>query len=183
MKQEAVNDYETIVKYKYNYANAITLLNLTMGCFSIFFILESKPFLAASFIIIAALLDRFDGTLARKSGMVTDLGKELDSLSDLVSFGVAPAMLLWFLALSNILIYGKIVAIIYILAGAFRLARFNVTEFKGVYIGVPITIAGGLLAITALITMKYNLNPYLLACFSLFLSYAMISNKIKLTKK
>ncbi|MFA5536425.1 MAG: CDP-diacylglycerol--serine O-phosphatidyltransferase [Bacillota bacterium] len=182
MKQ-AVNDYDTIVKYKYNYANVITLLNLTMGCFSLFFVLESKPFLAASFIIIAALLDRFDGTLARKSGMVTDLGKELDSLSDLVSFGVAPAMLLWFLALNNIFIYGKIIAVIYILAGAFRLARFNVTEFKGFYIGVPITIAGGLLAIAAIITIKQNTSPYLLAGFSLFLSYAMVSSKIKLAKK
>ena len=182
MKQ-ALNEQELAIKYKYNYANMVTLLNLSMGCLALLCTFDDKPILATIFILIAAILDRFDGQLARKSGMVTDLGKELDSLSDLVSFGVAPVMLLWSLALNDILIYGRGIAIAFILAGAYRLAKFNVTEFDGYYIGMPITIAGGLLAIISAITIKYDLSPYLLAFFTLILSFSMISNKIKLAKK
>lgn len=181
--RQAINELKTMIKYKYNYANMITLLNLSMGCFSLLCVLENEHRLASIFILIGALLDRLDGKIARKLGIVTDLGKELDSLSDLVSFGVAPGILLWSLSLNKIFMYGSGITIIYILSGAYRLARFNVSGNTEYYVGVPITLAGGILAMVSAISIRRELSPYFLASLTLVLSYAMISNSIKVTKR
>ncbi len=181
--RQAINELKTMIRYKYNYANMVTLLNLSMGCFSLLCVLVNEYSIASIFILIGALLDRLDGKIARKLGIVTDLGKELDSLSDLVSFGVAPGMLLWSISLNRIFVYGSAITIIYILSGAYRLARFNVSGNTEYYVGLPITIAGGILAIVSAISVKRELNPYFLAFLTLFLSYVMISNSIKVKKR
>lgn len=94
------------------------------------------------FIFIAAFLDRFDGMVARKLNQESDLGKQLDSMSDILSFGVAPAILIYQLVLSDFGIAGMAFTVLYISAGAFRLARFNISESAGYFVGLPITAAG-----------------------------------------
>jgi CDP-diacylglycerol--serine O-phosphatidyltransferase len=115
--------------------NVITLLNLTAGCLSIVSAFEGNLQLAGVFIIIAGIFDFFDGFTARLIGAYSPLGKELDSLSDVVSFGVAPSMILYHLLKNSYgfegsegLLTGHLVLVIPFLLAAFsslRLGIFN----------------------------------------------------------
>lgn len=163
--------------------NLFTLLNLSLGILSMLFMFENDYYMSSLLIILAALFDRFDGLLARKFNATSSLGKELDSLCDLISFGVAPSILVWHIRLIDFGIFGIIVTILYAIAGAYRLARYNTTEFSGIYLGIPITLSGGIVAIMALYIIRYNMNNYILALFMLCLSYGMISTKIRLKKR
>jgi len=160
-----------------------TLFNLSLGVLSIINILAENYFLAALLILLAALMDRFDGKLARKFDAESDLGKELDSLCDLISFGVAPAILIWASHLIDYGVIGMAIIILFPIAGAYRLARYNVTEFEGVYMGIPITVSGGIVALVNLYSMNYNTSTYFLIFMMMFLSYSMVSQRIKLKKR
>ncbi|MFS0574021.1 CDP-diacylglycerol--serine O-phosphatidyltransferase [Sporosarcina sp. 179-K 3D1 HS] len=170
--QKAWDLYYT--KMKMQLANAITLTNLSFGIIAIILIVNDLSHKSLVFIFLAALFDRFDGMAARHFHAESQFGKELDSLCDLVSFGIAPALLIYNLAFSATLWVGIAVTIFYILAGAVRLARFNVKEFDGVFCGLPITAAG------VLLTLSYFIYPYVqdgvLILFMLLLSFLMISN-------
>jgi len=160
-------------------ANMITLTNLGFGIIAIIFILKGLGHVSLVFIILAALFDRFDGMVARHFHTESDFGKELDSLCDLVSFGLAPALLIYVTAFSEMLWLGVIVTVFYVLAGAVRLARYNVSEFDGEFCGLPITVAGVVLA------LSYFIYPYLQDGFylllMLILTFLMVSN-IRITK-
>lgn len=105
---------------------------------------------AAIFILIGMMLDSMDGWMARKLGVESAFGKELDSLADIVTFGVAPAILIFGTTFSNMGMIGLIIAGMFPVFGAIRLARFNIdeeTSTKGYFTGVPITAAGGVIAL------------------------------------
>lgn len=135
-----------------NYADVVTLLNSAAGLSSIFFTLQEKFLFAAWALVIAAAFDCLDGKIARFLHEETSLGRELDSLSDVVSFGVAPAVFVFSVfffagtrAGSWMLVAVWILCSFFILCGALRLARFNVSyslSLKGVYEGMPITMNG-----------------------------------------
>ncbi|MGF7056744.1 CDP-diacylglycerol--serine O-phosphatidyltransferase [Brassicibacter mesophilus] len=171
------------MKIKSKIPNLFTLLNLSLGILSILYIFDNDYYMSALLILLAALFDRFDGLLARKFNATSSIGKELDSLCDLISFGVAPSILAWHIKLIDFGIIGIIIIILYAVTGAYRLARYNTTEFHGIYLGVPITLAGGIVAITSLYTIRYSINIYFLAVLMLLLSYSMISTKIRLKKR
>lgn len=171
------------MRVKAHIPNMFTLFNLSLGIISIINILAGDYFLAALCIILAALMDRFDGSLARRFDVESDLGKELDSLCDLISFGVAPAILVWAHHLIDYGILGMLVIVLFPIAGAYRLARYNVTEFAGVYVGIPITISGGIVALVNLYSINYRVNNYFLVIMMLFLSYSMVTQRIKLKKR
>lgn len=156
--------------------NIFTFINLSLGIISIIFSFKGKMVGAGLCILAAGLVDRYDGKIARKINAVSILGKELDSLADLVSFGVAPAILAWELSLSKLGIISYVFLLVFPICGAFRLARFNVTEFKNVYMGIPITIAGSLMALDAIATVKIGTHTGLTAVFILLLSYLMVSS-------
>lgn len=176
-------DRGDIMRIKSHIPNMFTLFNLSLGVLSIINILAENYFLAALLILLAALMDRFDGKLARKFDAESDLGKELDSLCDLISFGVAPAILIWASHLIDYGVIGMAIIILFPIAGAYRLARYNVTEFEGVYMGIPITVSGGIVALVNLYSMNYNTSTYFLIFMMMFLSYSMVSQKIKLKKR
>ncbi|MET0787381.1 MAG: CDP-diacylglycerol--serine O-phosphatidyltransferase [Paenisporosarcina sp.] len=138
----------TIKKMKAHAANMITIGNLSFGGAAIMATLNESYSYSVLFIFIAALLDRFDGMVARKLGQESELGKQLDSMSDIISFGVAPAILIYMVDLFEFGTVGMIIAIIYIASGAFRLARFNVMESNGYFTGLPITAAGTILTLS-----------------------------------
>ncbi len=164
----------TVRRMKSQAANAMTLLNLTLGAIAIVCILKGQLELSFWFIFLCALFDRFDGMIARKLQIESEFGKQLDSLCDLISFGVAPAFLIYQGVLYEFGIPGLVFIILYIICGAIRLARFNITEFDGHFTGVPITIAGCLLAMSFL---TINLFPdYVFMFLVLVLSFLMISN-------
>lgn len=171
------------MKIKGYIPNLFTFLNLSLGILAILYIIQGNYYISSLLILLAALLDRYDGKIARMFNATSSIGKELDSLCDLISFGVAPAILIWNSQLIDIGILGIIITILFAISGAYRLARYNVIDFDGIYIGIPITLSGGILAITSLYTIKYKLNVYVLIFIMLTLSYAMISSKIKLKKR
>lgn len=130
-----------------NIPNMLTLGNLMLGMLAIIYTLDGRSQTAISLVFIAMLLDGLDGKLALRLKAGSELGKQLDSLADLVSFGVAPAVLLYSISLQQFGLAGLFVALIFPLAGAYRLARFNMGPKKeNVFVGLPITIAGGALA-------------------------------------
>ncbi|GKV69619.1 CDP-diacylglycerol--serine O-phosphatidyltransferase [Sporosarcina sp. NCCP-2716] len=166
--------YFYYTKVKAQLANAITLINLSFGAIAIILISKDLSHMSLVFIFLAALFDRFDGMTARHFHTESSFGKELDSLSDIISFGIAPALLIYHSALSEMLWVGIAATIIYIASGAVRLARYNVEEFDGSFRGVPITAAGVILTVLYF-AIPYVGAPYLVMAM-LFLSYAMVSN-------
>lgn len=159
--------------------NTVTLINLVFGITSLWFTMEELYKEAAIAILLAMVMDGMDGRLARHFDVSSDFGKELDSLSDLVSFGVAPALLAYGSILYHYSYFGLIISIVFALCGAVRLARFNVLNIKTHFIGTPITFAGPLLAIFILLANRLPTVFYPVA--TLILSYLMISN-IKINK-
>lgn len=156
-------------------ANAVTLINLVFGCLSLISTLDGKYTIGAIYILASVVMDGLDGRIARRLGVISDIGKELDSLCDLVSFGVAPALLLYAQVLHSLpALLGLVAAVLYINCGAFRLARFNVLNIKEYFVGIPITMAGGILALVSL--GAAHLPPYLTLCIVLMLAFLMISN-------
>lgn len=154
--------------------NCLTLINLCLGVAAIMFVTEESTSLwPPIFILIAALMDTCDGKLARSLNAQSDLGKELDSLCDLVTFGVAPAILLWHASLSGVSSKGAFFVLMYVAAGAYRLARYNVSSDCSVFMGMPITFAGILSALYYM-TGYAKVVPVTMA-FMAFLAYAMVS--------
>ncbi|ABR49794.1 CDP-diacylglycerol--serine O-phosphatidyltransferase [Alkaliphilus metalliredigens QYMF] len=171
------------MKVKAHIPNLFTFFNLTLGILAIISILGEAYTLSAILILVAAFMDRFDGQLARKLDVESELGKELDSLCDLISFGVAPAILIWSFQLVDIGAVGIVIIVLFAIAGAYRLARFNIMEFDGEYMGIPITASGGIVALMTLYSINYPTSIYFVSIMMLFLSYSMISKRIKLKKR
>lgn len=172
--------------------NILTLINMSLGVMAILLSVSdssnNRLFFASLLVMIAALTDRFDGKVARMLDVTSELGKELDSLSDLISFCVAPIIIAWKINFFHWGIPGYLISLIFPMAGAYRLAKFNTTTFDNVFRGVPTTVAGSFLAIDNLfnfyVDMKYgltNVHRIITAVLILLLSYFMIS-KIKIKK-
>lgn len=160
--------------------NIITLGNLFCGIISICSAINSHYAFAAWMILVAVGLDMLDGKVARVFGTGSILGKNLDSLSDLVSFGVAPFILVYVL---NFQIPGLalILLSVYLLCGVWRLARFNTSAAgQAPFAGLPIAGAGGIMASTALVFQKINFGfgSKALLILAVILAILMIS-KVK----
>jgi CDP-diacylglycerol--serine O-phosphatidyltransferase len=153
-----------------------TVGNLFLGVLSIILAFNERANGAALLVIVAMLLDGVDGRVARALNVQSEFGKELDSLSDVISFGVAPAFIMYQAAFTDVSpALAWIVTAIFPICGALRLARFNVIEgIPGYFIGLPIPAAGGVLATLAL--FNHDLNVYLLLVSTLALSYLMVSS-------
>ncbi len=174
--------------------NILTLMNLSLGVIAILLAVNSYSsninnlFVASLLVIVAALTDRFDGKVARLLDVTSELGKELDSLSDLISFGVAPVIIAWEInGFCQLGVLGYLIAVIFPVAGAYRLARYNVTTFDSVFRGIPITIAGSFLTILnlyncyALKNRHSNINISITIVLIILLSFLMVS-KIRFKK-
>lgn len=164
--------------------NSITMSNGIFGFLSIVSTARENFTLASLFIILSVIADRYDGIVARKLKVSSEIGKQLDSLSDVMSFGLAPGFLVFSkVAATNTLllsIIAGIIAVIYVSCGAYRLARFNITVMKdGNFQGVPITAAGLSLAILSFSFL--HLPHILLLLLTLLFAYLMVS-KVKIKK-
>ncbi|QGU96063.1 CDP-diacylglycerol--serine O-phosphatidyltransferase [Clostridium bovifaecis] len=162
--------------------NAFTLGNLACGLISLIMTFQGDYKTACIFILLAGIMDRYDGRIARFLDAASDIGKELDSLADLVSFGVAPSILVFNLYnLTDLGIVGYLLVLIFPLSGAYRLARYNCTEFDGSFMGIPITVAGMLMSLYSFLTLENASNVLLTGILMVLLSYLMIS-KLKIKK-
>ena len=173
-------------KTRYLLPNILTLGGVCLGISSIKFSIDGNFSLAVTLILLAAILDALDGRIARLIKGTSEFGKELDSLTDFVSFGIAPVLILYFWELN---VYGKLgwaIALIYSVCCVLRLARFNLTKNESQQVwknnffeGLP-SPAGGLLILTPLIyeLSSFNLNinikiftPYL----TIFIAILLVS--------
>ena len=143
--------------------NMLTLIGVCIGLTSIRFSFNGQFDLAIIAIIIAALIDGLDGRIARLIKGTSKVGKELDSLTDMISFGVAPAFIMYFWTLSSLGRFGWLLCLIYVICVALRLARFNVNSNQELswkdnfFEGVP-SPAGGILVLTPLIVSMTNFD-------------------------
>lgn len=131
--------------------NLVTIAGLCLGVTSIRFAMAERFELAAVLILLAAIIDGLDGLIARRLSATSAFGAELDSLSDMVCFAVAPGLLVFSFALGETHALGWMLALVYIAAGALRLARFNVMQDDAAppvrhFVGVPAP-AGAMLAL------------------------------------
>lgn len=160
--------------------NLFTLGNLFCGFLSIGYAANHQYTNAAVLIIIGMMLDSMDGRIARMLHAETPLGKELDSLADIVTFGVAPSFLVYYTIFFNNGLLGLAISGLFPLFGAYRLARFNTApedESSTHFTGVPITAAGGILA---LLTLFNNQIPSIVTTVIFTaLSFLMVS-KLKI---
>ena len=141
--------------------NMLTLIGVCIGLTSIRFALDGRFEFAIVAIILAAVIDGLDGRIARLIKGTSKVGKELDSLTDMISFGVAPAFIMYFWKLNTLGRFGWLVCLIYVICVALRLARFNVNSSQipswkdNFFDGVP-SPAGGILVLTPLIFSMTN---------------------------
>ncbi|TGE32343.1 CDP-diacylglycerol--serine O-phosphatidyltransferase [Desulfosporosinus sp. Sb-LF] len=155
-----------------------TLANLLFGFLALIWVIEGDFTLAAAMILMSVLMDSLDGKVARRLSVSSDFGKELDSLSDLVSFGVAPAILTYQAILQPhqlgaVRYVGLGIAVGFALCGAIRLARFNMLNITTHFVGVPITFAGGLMAL--LMFLRTMLPWYTYPVSMVILAFLMVS--------
>jgi CDP-diacylglycerol--serine O-phosphatidyltransferase len=170
------------VRAKHLVPNAVTLANIAFGFLGIVAAAEHRFERAALLLFLAALCDLFDGKLARMLDASSKFGMELDSLSDAISFGIAPAVLIYLCALNQLGPPGAAIAVLYTLCGVLRLARYNVDTgeiSKYTFQGVPIPIAAGY--IMSFVMVRDRLPLSLIAAGVVFIAVCMIS-KLKTPK-
>ena len=143
--------------------NMLTLIGVCIGLTSIRFALDGRFELAIIAILFAALIDGLDGRIARLIRGTSKVGKELDSLTDMISFGVAPAFTMYFWKLNTLGRFGWLLCLVYVICVALRLARFNINSNQepswrdNFFEGVP-SPAGGILVLTPLIISLSSFN-------------------------
>lgn len=162
--------------------NACTSANLLFGMCSILSTVHGDFFYASVFILLALVADGLDGRAARFFGVSSELGKEMDSLCDLGSFGIAPAILAYQFTLSNYGNFGAFVAIFFALCGMWRLARFNVNTnvVHGFFMGLAIPAGGCIIATTTMLLLEIGVKPenygFIYPVLMLIVAYLMVSH-------
>jgi CDP-diacylglycerol--serine O-phosphatidyltransferase len=151
------------IKKIYIVPNFITTVNMFCGFYSIIASIQGDFVIASWAIMAATVFDMLDGRIARLAKATSQFGVEYDSLSDLISFGVAPAVLLHQWALQPFGRLGWLAAFLFLVCGALRLARFNVnTESlpKGYFQGLPIPIAAGVIATLIIFLQNFDFDAF-----------------------
>jgi CDP-diacylglycerol--serine O-phosphatidyltransferase len=161
--------------------NLFTASSIFVGVISIVEASQSHFILAAWLILLALVFDGLDGRVARMTNTTSQFGVEFDSLADIISFGIAPAMLLYFFIGHTYGRFGILVSALYVIFGAIRLARFNISTAKtdpNVFIGLPIPTAAVFVSMWVLLFHKYTLEDYSIVLLFLALGVAvlMVSN-------
>jgi CDP-diacylglycerol--serine O-phosphatidyltransferase len=174
---------ENLKKGVYLLPNLVTTGGLFAGFYGIVATMNGDYNLAAWFILISAVFDALDGKVARMTGTTSRFGVEYDSLVDLVSFGVAPGLLMYSWALQSFGKFGWLAAFLYVVCGALRLARFNVqvdTVESRRFVGLPIPAAAGMVASCVLIFYQLGgsgeIKKVSVLLLIYLLAYLMVSN-------
>ena len=188
--EQPKNNFKIVTDKKTNarviLPNMLTLIGVCIGLSSIRFALDGKFEFAIIAIMFAALIDGLDGRIARLIKGTSKVGKELDSLTDMISFGVAPAFIMYFWKLNSLGRFGWLLCLIYVVCVALRLARFNINASHApswkdnFFEGVP-SPAGGILVLMPLIIslsgfelIKINYN-FIVPIFFIITSLLLIS--------
>ena len=164
---------------KNNIPNIFTTLNLVSGFLGITFFLSDFTSLIPYCIYLSLIFDYLDGLIARKLNLISNFGKQLDSLADLVSFGVLPSLVIFdWLSLNSTYNMLEYISVLILVASAFRLAKFNISQSSSNdFIGLP-TPANALFFVSIFYSSKYAtfLNDKILVGLVIIFSLLMISN-------
>ncbi len=161
--------------------NLFTASSIFVGVISIVEASKGHFVLASWLVLLALVFDGLDGRVARITNTTSQFGVEFDSLADIISFGIAPAMLLYFFVGYDFGRFGILVSALYVVFGAIRLARFNISTAKtdpNVFIGLPIPTAAVFVSMWILLFHKYALQSYsiVLLFFALGVAILMVSH-------
>lgn len=165
-------------------ANLLTFLSLFCGFISIIFSLESHFTFASWAIILSVIFDGLDGQVARLNPVPSGFGKELDSLVDVVSFGIAPSVLGYIFVYQDFYLWAILSLFVYLSCSIIRLAKYNITpkeEMANYFYGLPTTVSGGALASFILIYRKGQdaqlpyFMPVVFIAIVLALAFLMVS--------
>jgi len=163
--------------------NLFTTGNLFCGFWAIISVFQEKFLYAAIAILLASAFDILDGKVARLSGATSKFGIQYDSLADLVSFGIAPAVLAFSWALRPYGRFGWLAAFLFVVCGALRLARFNVQTSSGevkYFKGLPIPAAATMIALTILLYLRLIetgwVKDIVILVMIYILAFLMVSN-------
>lgn len=168
-----------------NLANFLTSLSLAFGFISVIFSLEGHFTFASWAIILSVIFDGLDGQVARRNPTPSEFGKELDSLADVVSFGIAPALLGYIFIYRNFHFWATLALFAYLVCSVMRLAKYNITPketMANYFHGLPTTVSGGVLASFVLIYRRGKdisplpaFIPVIFLFLVLLLAYLMVS--------
>jgi CDP-diacylglycerol---serine O-phosphatidyltransferase len=182
MKEKKKSRKNKLRRGIYILPNLFTTFNMFFGFYAIICSLNEKFSQAAVFIMIAAVFDTLDGKIARATNTTSKFGIEYDSLADLVSFGMAPGLMVYMWALKPLGRIGWLAAFLFMACGALRLARFNTqsgTTSSDHFVGLPIPAAAGMSATTVLLFTSIGwietINPILVLVLMYGLSFLMVS--------
>lgn len=173
---------QRLAMYIYVLPNLMTTGNLFSGFFAVIQSIKGNYLYAAYAIVVAAVFDQLDGRLARLTRSTSKFGAEYDSLCDLVSFGMAPGVLLFLWALQPFGRLGWVACFLFVACGALRLARFNVQANvveKNYFQGLPIPMAAGIVASSVLAFQDLEMDPLGnpgLLIMTILLAVVMVSN-------
>jgi len=166
-------------------ANFLTILSLVCGFVSIIFSLENQFTFASWAIIFSVIFDGLDGQIARRNPVPSEFGKELDSLVDVVSFGIAPSVLGYVFIYREFYFWATFALFIYLFCSVMRLAKYNITPKETMvnyFYGLPTTVSGGVLSSFILIYRKGKDTsplpqyiPFIFLFLVLLLAFLMVS--------
>ena len=174
----------SVKKYRYILPSVLTLVGVCLGISSIKFAMDENFSLAVIFIVVAAILDGLDGRVARMIKGTSDFGKELDSLTDFVSFGIAPVFVIYFWELNQFGRIGWLIVLLFSVCCVLRLARFNLTKFDdneewkmNFFQGIPSPAGGCLILFPIMYELSAlsnyfqikNISPFLVVFISILL--------------
>jgi len=160
--------------------NLFTSLNIFCGFYAVICSIDGRYTTAAVSIILAAVFDSLDGKIARATHTTSQFGVEYDSLADLVSFGLAPCLMMYLWVLKPLGRIGWLAALLFLVCGALRLARFNTqagTTDSSYFTGLPIPAAAGMNAVIVLFCYRFEMvpDPLLVLITLNMLSFLMVS--------
>jgi len=168
--------------------NALTIFGVCLGLSSIKFALDANYAISIITIGFAAILDTLDGRVARLIKGTSKVGKELDSLTDVISFGVAPGFIIYFWALNEIGKFGWMLVLVYVVCCALRLARFNLMIIEenetwkiNFFEGVPSPAAAGLVLLPLILSLSGLIqfeNYSILSCITILTTSILMVSKI-----
>jgi len=163
--------------------NLFTSLNLFCGFYAVIASINGRFVAAAISIVVAGVFDSLDGKIARATNTTSAFGVEYDSLADLISFGLAPGIMVYLWSLRPLGRLGWLAAFLFVACGALRLARFNTQAGKvnsNFFVGLPIPAAAGMCAATVLVCFKLGIaakiNPIIVLLMVYALSFLMVSS-------
>lgn len=172
-KKTDLDDFKMLRLIKF--ADVFTLTNVIFGIISILFSIKGWYNTASLMLLLAVVSDFFDGKIAKIMGQANEFGKELDSLADTISFGVAPAIFGFALIQTPLAI---ISFTIFLFCGILRLARYNIMDLKGAFQGMPITLNGIIIPLVFFFDAPIRFYPYIYLILGVFMVSSFRIKKI-----